>query len=65
MRFINVTDETYEKLVKISDNTGESMPEIIDFIIEGFHHLAELSIAQDLAIKLADSIISDLKEGKE
>lgn len=59
MRFINVTDEQYALIRKISEETNSTTPEVIQDLIEGFQHFAVLSFMQDSALKLAKTIICD------
>lgn len=66
MRFVNVTDETYEKLVNISEETGQPISKVVDDVIDGFKHFAILSFAQNEALKLANEVLGDFtKKGGE
>lgn len=62
MKFVNVNDETYDRLKEISEHTGQSMPEVVDTIIKGFVHFSMLSQLQGFALDLADSIINEEKD---
>ena len=57
MKFINVTDEQYDLIKKIATESNCTTPEVIQDLIEGFNHFATLCFKQDIALKLAKSII--------
>jgi predicted CopG family antitoxin len=65
MRFVNVTDETYEKLVKIAKETEQPVSKIVDDVIDGFMHFAVLSFAQNEALELVKTILDDAEEEGE
>ena len=65
MRFVNVTEETYEKLVDISKETEQPVSKVIDDIIEGFKHFSNLAFMQHIALTIANQIIDDVKGEEE
>ncbi len=65
MRFINVTEETYQKLVQISKDTEQPVSQVVDDIIEGFKHFSTLAFMQHTALQIANQIIDDAKGEEE
>ena len=63
MRFVNVTDETYDKLKRASEETGKTIPEVIDDIIEGFGVFGiQCAMQQELLNIAADIMKRDIEE---
>ena len=63
MRFVNVTDETYDKLKRASEETGKTIPEVIDDIIEDFGVFGiQCAMQQELLNIAADIMKRDIEE---
>lgn len=65
MKFINVTDEQYDLIKKISTECNCTTPEVIQDLIEGFNHFAVLSFKQDIALRMAKELLCEESEDGE